>query len=384
MERYLKKRPAEGRPEDPRAKAPRRDDPRVLVTWNANGLTPRIANAADIQAFIEAHSPDVLCIQEARLKRCPSGCAQQPDQAEIGTQSKPAVSVLLNGAFSDFEPFWSLDATKNAGTLTLIRKGIGHSPVRYSWLDALCAHGGARNELIERGIAADVRHEPEGRMQYVAFESFDLLNVYVPNRGWTPQSTARRKAWDESMLAFLRERAARTALAPRPLVWAGDLNVAHTAADSTDEAFFRNERVPGQAKLAEQPKADSGIAGFSDNERARFSQSLEEGSLVDVWRELHPPSNVLDREGPWFSWRGGMAKAAHKGKARYEGKGQRIDYFCAPRLFLEQRVASCEILGRGTQRIGFLGSDHAPVKLTLRPRVAGAASTGCLTETLSG
>jgi exonuclease III len=68
----------------------------------------------------------------------------------------------------------------------------------------------------------------------------DLLHTYVPNRGSTRESIQRRREEDEAVLAFLTERAA---LGPHtPLVWCGDLNVAHTPDDSTDEKFFRDEK----------------------------------------------------------------------------------------------------------------------------------------------
>jgi exonuclease III len=142
-----------------------------------------------------------------------------------------------------------------------------------------------------------------------------------------------------------------------PLVWAGDLNVTHTAQDSTggdDSTSGDDDSLGNQV----QPST-------AENARARFSQLLTAHGLTDVWRDHHPVKpgdGPPPRESAAYTWRGGEGK--------YEGKAQRIDYFCVSEQFAAERVESCEILGHGddrNNRIGFLGSDHAPIKLTLKP-----------------
>ena len=151
------------------------------------------------------------------------------------------------------------------------------------------------------------------------------------------------------------------------------MNVVHTCADSTSEGFFRaewdrdsNRHASRQSYLNATPQAERGIPGFCDSERARFGELLRKGQLLDVWRQLHPVPAVLpDAADPFVTWRG--SRAVHQSaKARYEGMGQRLDYFLTGRTFFEERVVACEILGSGVDRVGFVGSDHCPVLLELK------------------
>merc|ERR1711879_807091 len=113
------------------------------------------------------------------------------------------------------------------------------------------------------------------------------------------------------------------------------------------------------------PPDDRGIPGFSNNERRRFGELLEAGNLFDAWRQLHPvPDTPPSASDPAFTWRGTPAVQSHF-RARYEGMGQRLDYHLLSHA-LSERLLRCEILGRGAERDGFLGSDHCPVLLELR------------------
>lgn len=322
-------------------------DPTVLITWNANGATPRAKDDAEITTFMDQHQPDVLFVQEARLRAV--GPNQRGRPAPLKVTSNPSTTEVASALFvgsrylDRYVRHFSLADKKAAGTMVLVRRGIAHD-VYSSWHAALTAHGA----LPASADFAPEAHHPEGRMQYVRFQSFDCLHTYVQNSGYTAESIAKRALWDADLDKFLRMRAELTA---RPLVWAGDMNVAHTQHDSTDEAFFQSLNQPG----------------FLSGERSRFSGLLEAGGLVDIWRLLHPVGPTPPpRESAAFTWRGSMKAAGSVHAAKFEGKAMRIDYFCATTSFAEQRVVGCEILGHSTTRIGFLGSDHAPVKLTLR------------------
>ena len=265
-------------------------------------------------------------------------------------------------------------------------------------------------------------HTPEGRFQFFFFPGMDFVQTYVPNNGTKDESFARRKEWDRTMLEFVRQRKQilqflsrkREAEADtsnsqeeidtgldRKLLWCGDMNVAATFRDGShwqrqqpkekrvgndcndDDVdddnniyeWFRDEskclsRVEngGPSKLPE----NVGIPGFTPAERKRFSLFLQEGDFCDVWRKLHP-KGVAPQEGEdscWeranYTWRGALAKNFN-GFAKYQGKGQRIDYFLlSPKSHVEE-IESCDIGGYGTNRLGlFCGSDHCAVSLRFK------------------
>ena len=133
-----------------------------------------------------------------------------------------------------------------------------------------------------------------------------------------------------------------------------------------DEAKCLNKSEKGSPKRPE----NIGIPGFTPAERERFATFLEEGNFCDIWRQLHPdgaphPFNEIASqwERPNYTWRGTVAKN-FDGFAKYQGKGQRIDYFLlSPKQDLAE-IKMCDILGYGTHRQGmFCGSDHSAVEL---------------------
>lgn len=268
-------------------------------------------------------------------------------------------------------------------------------------------------------------HTPEGRFQFFFFPGMDFVQTYVPNNGTKDESFARRKEWDATMLDFVRqrkqilqylsqkrERETDTENRPveidsgldRKFLWCGDMNVAATFRDgshwqrqrpndrkagtvadndarySGNDAngdngiyeWFRDEskclsRIEngGPSKLPE----NVGIPGFTPAERRRFSLFAQEGNFCDVWRKLHPkgvdPDGTEDTcwERANYTWRGALAKNFN-GFAKYQGKGQRIDYFLlSPKIHVKE-IASCVICGYGTNKLGlFCGSDHCAVLL---------------------
>ena len=111
--------------------------------------------------------------------------------------------------------------------------------------------------------------------------------------------------------------------------------------------------------------------GFTPGERARFRTILAAGGLVDAYRTLHVAETAPDPESAAFTWRG--APPANLPVARYYGRAMRIDHALLSAA-LVPRVQRCDILGRGRDRLGFLGSDHSPIVLALGP--AGEADAG--------
>jgi len=166
-------------------------------------------------------------------------------------------------------------------------------------------------------------HDKEGRVITLEYPDFHLVNVYTVNEQDGLRRLPYRLEWD----AAFREHLNRLALS-KPVIFCGDLNVAHNEID-----------------LA-RPGANRKSAGFSDEERASFSELLDSG-FIDTFRHLYP--DKADAYS-WWSYRGG---------ARQRNVGWRIDYFgVSPSLI--PRVAEAAILPH------VLGSDHCPVSITLR------------------
>mmetsp|Transcript_21237 Transcript_21237/g.47422 ORF Transcript_21237/g.47422 Transcript_21237/m.47422 type:complete len:293 (-) Transcript_21237:37-915(-) len=172
-----------------------------------------------------------------------------------------------------------------------------------------------------------------------------------------------------------------------------------TAAAAADEYWTDERRCYAKNQVPSGPRSkdDMGIPGFTPNERRRFENILSEANLVDIWRHLHPAGVASDilpylgRHGgtaernPWdranYTWRGTTGR--NQAVARYQGKGQRIDYFLISRSAVGDgdgdggRVVSCDILGYGERREGyFCGSDHCPIVLVMKDDASAAAAAG--------
>ncbi len=428
--------------------------PTRFITWNCNGFSSRAKWDVDslFELVAEHNSPEVICIQEARLKA---------DGNERGRPLKDKdyehIQNALDGPFCDYTPFWSLADKKYAGTLTLLKftvledSGISendNSEGSYdpdfvaftpsSAIDLILRRlGMTRDECGLNEIAAIsspakrkpqqtslksffspkaakpaakrkfcTRHEhnSEGRFQFFFFPGMDFVQTYVPNNGTKDESFARRRDWDKTMLKFVRERkqilqalsqnkssksnnTSVDSSSYRRLLWCGDMNVAATYRDGSHwEAkqssktrndgsevyeWFRDEaKCLGKFEKGVKRPENVGIPGFTPAERERFATFLEEGNFCDVWRKLHPngaPANSDNETSPWerpnYTWRGALAKN-FGGFAKYQGKGQRIDYFLlSPKTDVDE-IKNCDILGYGTNKQGmFCGSDHCAVDL---------------------
>ena len=164
-------------------------------------------------------------------------------------------------------------------------------------------------------------HDTEGRAITLEFEDFYFLCVYTPNAQRELARLDYRMTWEDALRGYITELDRI-----KPVVYCGDLNVAH------EEIDLKN------------PKTNHHSAGFSDEERAKFSELLRSG-FVDTFRALYPDKV----EYSWWSY---------MMKAREKNVGWRIDYFVVSnRLF--PRVRDSFILGE------VMGSDHCPVGIML-------------------
>ena len=128
--------------------------------------------------------------------------------------------------------------------------------------------------------------------------------------------------WEDAFLAYLKKLEE-----DKPVIFCGDLNVAHKEID------------------LKNPKPNRNNAGFTDQEREKFTCLLEAG-FIDTYRYFNP-----DREGVYSWW-------SYRFKAREKNAGWRIDYFCVSKS-LEGRLVSADI------HTGVTGSDHCPVELVI-------------------
>lgn len=249
-----------------------------LLSWNVNGL--RAVLGKGFGEFVSAEQPDVLCLQETKAR---------PEQVPM---------PLELGGYHDY---WnSAEKPGYSGVAVFTRQ----KPLSVTY-----------------GMGLP-EHDTEGRVLTLEYPDFILVNVYTPNAQDELRRLSYRLQWDEAFRQHLVGCAAR-----KPVVFCGDLNVAHQEIDIA------------------RPKENRFSPGFSDAERESFTKLLDAG-FVDTYRRLHP-----DHSGAysWWSYRAG---------ARQRNVGWRIDYFGVSGSMIE-RVTSATILPE------VLGSDHCPVGICL-------------------
>ena len=144
-------------------------------------------------------------------------------------------------------------------------------------------------------------HDQEGRVITLEFEDFYFITVYTPNSQSELARLDYRMAWEDAFLAYLKKLEET-----KPVIFCGDLNVAHKEID------------------LKNPKTNRKNAGFTDEERAKFSALLDAG-FIDTYRYFYP-----DKEGIYSWW-------SYRFKAREKNAGWRIDYFCTSKA-LESRL----------------------------------------------
>ena len=165
-------------------------------------------------------------------------------------------------------------------------------------------------------------HDTEGRVITLEFPEFYFVCVYTPNAQAELTRLDYRMKWEDDFRAYLHGLDEH-----KPVIVTGDMNVAHQEID------------------LKNPKTNRGSAGFTDEERGKFTQLLDAG-FTDTFRALYPDARDA------YSW------WSYRFKARERNTGWRIDYFLVSnRIF--PRVTDAAI------HADVLGSDHCPVSLTL-------------------
>lgn len=165
-------------------------------------------------------------------------------------------------------------------------------------------------------------HDKEGRVITLEFENFYMVTVYTPNSQNELARLDYRMAWEDAFLAYLKGLEKT-----KPVIVCGDMNVAHKEID------------------LKNPKTNRRNAGFTDEEREKFSMLLESG-FVDTFRYFYP-----EQEGIYSWW-------SYRFKAREKNAGWRIDYFLVSEC-LKDKLQDAKIL------TDVMGSDHCPVEVDL-------------------
>jgi exodeoxyribonuclease-3 len=261
-----------------------------LYSWNVNGI--RAVMRKDVLVpFIAQHSPDVLCLQETKASE---------SQAEL----------KLDG----YNQYWySADKPGYSGTAIFTK------------LKPLSVVNGLPTDIIkEFKVSGDIYGDPnkEGRVMVAEYDKYFIMTVYTPNaKDDLSRLELRHKQWDPAFLKY-----AESLEKSKPVIFCGDLNVAHTADDLAN------------------PKPNEGKKGFTKQERAGFEAFIKAG-FVDTFRVFHSGNGFYT----WWS---------HFANARARNVGWRIDYILASKS-LKNYVRSADIHPK------VLGSDHCPISLEL-------------------
>lgn len=175
---------------------------------------------------------------------------------------------------------------------------------------------------VTYGINID-EHDQEGRVITIEFEDFYMVTVYTPNSQSELKRLDYRMKWEDDFRLYLKKLDET-----KPVIVCGDLNVAHKEID------------------LKNPKTNRKNAGFTDEERNKFTELLNEG-FIDTFRYFYPGEENI------YSW------WSYRFKAREKNAGWRIDYFCTSEK-LKERLVSAKI------HTDVLGSDHCPVELIIK------------------
>lgn len=247
-----------------------------FISWNVNGIRACVQKGF-LESFKELDA-DIFCLQETKL---------QAGQIELD----------LPGYYQ----YWNYAEKKGySGTAVFTKE-----------------------EPISVFLGMDkAEHDTEGRLITLEYENFYFVCCYTPNAQDGLKRIDYRMKWEDDLREYLSSLSAN-----KPVVYCGDLNVAHNEID------------------LKNPKSNRGNAGFSDEEREKFSQLLDAG-FTDSFRYLYP-----DTEGAYSWW-------SYRFQARAKNAGWRIDYFVVSD-YIKDKIIDSKIHPE------IFGSDHCPVELLI-------------------
>ena len=248
-----------------------------FISWNVNGI--RACAGKGFMDFFQETDADIFCIQETKM---------QEGQLELDTLG--------------YHQYWNYAKKKGYSGTAIFTK---QEPISVSY-----------------GLGIE-EHDQEGRVITLEFEDFYFITVYTPNSQSELARLDYRMKWEEDFLTYLKKLEET-----KPVIFCGDLNVAHTEID------------------LKNPKTNRKNAGFTDEERQKFTELLNAG-FVDTFRYFYPEQTGI------YSW------WSYRFSARVKNAGWRIDYFCVSES-LKDRLEDAKIL------TDIMGSDHCPVELDIK------------------
>lgn len=257
------------------------------MSWNVNGIRA-VHKKGLFLPFIKKYQPDILCLQETKAEQ---------KQSEVD--------------LPEYEEYWN----------SAQRKGYSGTAIFTKIKPESVALG--LPEKIEKkfGIDDDGYGNPalEGRIVACEYEKFYVVSVYTPNaKDDLSRIPLRHKQWDPAFLEYMQTLEKRG----KPVIFCGDLNVAHTPDD-----------------LA-RPKENEGLKGYTVEEREGIQKMIDAG-FVDTFR-------MFKKGNGHYTW------WSHFANARARNVGWRIDYIFVSKS-LEKKIKSAGI------EPSVLGSDHCPV-----------------------
>lgn len=247
-----------------------------LISWNVNGIRACVKNG--FLDFLAQENADIFCLQETKVQ-------------------KEQIPFNLDGYYQ----YWNFAE----------KKGYSGTAI-FSKIEPLKAIYGIGKE----------EHDKEGRVITLEFERFYVVTVYTPNSQRGLARLDYRMKWEEDFLSYLKNLEKL-----KPVVFCGDLNVAHQEID------------------LKNPSSNRKNAGFSMEERNKFIEVLDNG-FVDTFRFFYP-----DKEGAYTWW-------SYMFNARANNAGWRIDYFCISEG-LKDQLKDAVIYNE------IFGSDHCPIGLVI-------------------
>ncbi|MBI5457660.1 exodeoxyribonuclease III [Candidatus Kaiserbacteria bacterium] len=261
-----------------------------LISWNVNGIRS-VHRKGVLAPFLDKVKPDIVCLQETKAEE---------HQSEVD--------------LPEYEEYWN--SSKG-------RKGYAGTAI-FSKTKPLSLIFGFPEDILKRYKLKDGYGDPneEGRVVTAEYEDFYVVNVYTPNsKPDLSRLALRHKHWDPAFLAFCKQLEKK-----KPVIFCGDLNVAHTPDDLAN------------------PKANEGEHGFTKEEREGIDTIIKVG-FVDTFR-------MFTKGNGNYSW------WAHFANARERNVGWRIDYFFVSKA-LAPKVRSAKI------HADVMGSDHCPISIEL-------------------
>ncbi|HWA32016.1 MAG TPA: exodeoxyribonuclease III [Candidatus Paceibacterota bacterium] len=261
-----------------------------IISWNVNGIRA-VHKKGLFVPFVKKYKPDILCLNETKAEK---------HQSEVD--------------LPDYEEYWNSAERKGYSGTAIFTK---QKPLSIA-LDI-------PDKIAKKyGLKADGYGNPnsEGRVIAAEYKDFYVVSVYTPNaKDDLSRIPLRHEEWDPAFLAYMKELEKE-----KPVIFCGDLNVAHTPDDLAN------------------PKPNEGKKGFTQEEREGIDKIIAAG-FVDTFR-------IFKKGNGFYTW------WSHFSNARARNVGWRIDYIFVSKA-LAKKIKKADILPEVT------GSDHCPVMIEI-------------------